>query len=280
MGIVNATPDSFSDGGRYPTVQARVQLAARLLADGARVIDVGGQSGITGVPEVEAAEEIDRVLPVVEGVRALDQDVLISVDTYKPPVAEAAIGAGASIINDVSGLLYPDVAGICADAGAALVIMHNRSKPKVRLTDPLLYDDVTADVVEFLTEKLAVAASHGLDAEQVIFDPGIDFAKTPAQSITVLRDVQRLDELGRPVLFALSRKDFIGALTQRSPRNRLGGTLATIAHLGGRPGHIYRVHDLAESADLLTVLRALDGRDAVADDLALAVELRREPTPG
>jgi dihydropteroate synthase len=279
MGIVNATPDSFSDGGRYPTVDARVQLAATLMADGARVIDVGGQSGITGVPEVEAAEEIDRVLPVVEGVRALDPDVLISVDADSPPVAEAAIRAGASIVNDVSGLLHPDVAGICADAGAALVIMHNRSKPKVRLTDPLLYDDVTADVVGFLTDKLAVAEAHGMDAEHVIFDPGIDFAKTPAQSITVLRDAERLDELGRPVLFALSRKDFIGALTQRSPRKRLGGTLATIAHLGGRPGHIYRVHDLAESADLLTVLRALDGRDAVADDLTLAVELRREPTP-
>lgn len=280
MGIVNATPDSFSDGGRYPTVEARVQLAASLMADGAAVIDVGGQSGITGVPEIEAAEEIDRVLPVVEGVRALDPDVLISVDTYKPLVAEAAIRAGASIINDVSGLLYPDVAGICADTGAALVIMHNRSKPKVRLTDPLLYDDVTADVVGFLTEKLGVAEAHGMDAEHVIFDPGIDFAKTPAQSITVLRDVARLDELGRPVLFALSRKDFIGALTQRTPRKRMGGTLATIAYLGGRPGHIYRVHDLAESADLLTVLRVLDGRDSVADDLQLAVELRREPSGG
>lgn len=279
MGIVNATPDSFSDGGRYPTVEARVALAASLIANGANVIDIGGQSGITGVPEVEAAEEIDRVLPVVEGVRALDPDVVISVDTYKPPVAAATIAAGASIINDVSGLLYPDVAGICADTGAALVIMHNRSKPKVRLTDPLLYDDVTDDVVGFLTEKMTVAESAGLAGERIVVDPGIDFAKTPAQSITVLRKVERVEALGRPVLFALSRKDFIGALTERSPRQRLAGTLATVAHLGGRPGHWYRVHDVAETADFLTVLRALDGRDAVADDLELAVELRREPTP-
>lgn len=280
MGIVNATPDSFSDGGRYPTVKARAGLAFDLIAEGAGIIDVGGQSGITGVPEVEAAEEIDRVLPVIEAIRAVDAEVLISVDTYKPPVAAAAIAAGASIINDVSGLLYPDLAGICADSGAALVIMHNRSKPKVRVTDPHLYDDVTTDVVEFLTEKLAVAENLGMTADHVIFDPGIDFAKTPAQSIKVLRDVGRIDAMGRPVLFALSRKDFIGALTQRSPRQRLGGTLATIAHLGGRPGHIYRVHDLAEASDLLTVLEVLDGRVDVADDLELAVELRREPTPG
>ena len=280
MGIVNATPDSFSDGGRYPTTGARVSLATDQINAGAGVIDVGGQSGITGVPEITAAEEIDRVLPVIEGIRDVDPDVLISVDTYKPEVAAASIAAGASIINDVSGLLYPEVAGICADAGAALVIMHNRSKPKVRLTDPMLYDDVTADVVEFLGSKLQVAVDHGLPAERVIFDPGIDFAKTPAQSITVLRDVARIDQLGRPVLFALSRKDFIGALTNRSPRQRLAGTLATIAHLGARAGHIYRVHDLAEAADFLTVLTALDGRRTVPDDLELAVALRREPTPG
>lgn len=279
MGIVNATPDSFSDGGRYPTVDARVALAESLIGDGAAIIDVGGQSGITGVPEVEAAEEIDRVLPVVEAIHGASPDVLISVDTYKPAVAHAAIAAGAAIINDVSGLLYPDVAGICADSGAALVIMHNRSKPKVRLTDPLLYDDVTHDVLTFLTEKLAVAESFGMSQDAVIFDPGIDFAKTPAQSIEVLQNVDQLDALGRPVLFALSRKDFIGALTQRTPRQRLAGTLATIGHLRGRPGHMYRVHDLAEAADFLAVLRALDGRDDVDANLTLAVELRREPTP-
>ncbi len=179
-------------------------------------------------------------------------------------MVEAALGAGASIVNDVSGLLYPEVAGICADQGAALVVMHNRSKPKERLTDPHRYDDVTADVVAMLTEMLATATSQGLSAEQLIVDPGIDFAKTPAQSITVLREVAVIEALGRPVLFALSRKDFIGALTRQPPRQRGAGTLATIAHLGARPGHLYRVHDLGEAAAFLTVLDALSGRTAVA----------------
>jgi dihydropteroate synthase len=279
MGIVNATPDSFSDGGRYPTVDARVSLAAELLAAGADVIDVGGQSGITGVPEVDPHEEIDRVLPVIEGIRAIDPTVLISVDTYKPPVAIAALEAGASVINDVSGLLEVDLAGICADAGAGLVIMHNRSKPKVRLTDPHLYEDVTADVVSFVADKIAIAEAHGLPTRRLIVDPGIDFAKTPAQSVTVLREIAALEALGRPVLFALSRKDFIGALTHQPPRERLAGTLATIAHLAGRAGHIYRVHDLAEAAAFLTVLDALSGRADVPDDLDLPVALRREPSP-
>ncbi len=259
MGIVNATPDSFSEGGRYPTTESRVALALELIAAGAGIVDVGGQSGITGVPEIEASEEVDRVLPVIEAIRAADPDVLISVDTYKPLVVEATVAAGASIINDVSGLLYPDVAGICADSGAALVIMHNRSKPKVRLTDPLLYADVTEDVIEFLGDKLEVATDAGLPVERIIFDPGIDFAKTPAQTIKVLRDVERIDALGRPVLFALSRKDFIGALNERPPRQRRGGTLATIAYLGAKPGHIYRVHDVVETRQVLDMVSVISG---------------------
>ena len=278
MGIVNATPDSFSDAGLYPTTDSRVALADELVASGADVIDVGGQSGITGVPEVDAAEEVDRVVPVIEGIRARHPDVLISVDTYKPPVATAAIAAGASIINDVSGLLYPDVADICASTGAALVIMHNRSKPKVRLTDPLLYDDVTADVVGFLAEKLAVARERGMQPEAVIFDPGVDFAKTPFQTITLLREIDRVEALGRPLLFALSRKDFIGALTDRAPRDRLAGTLAAMAHLGSRPGHLYRMHDIADAVDYLKVQAALEGRVPVAPDLELSVSLRRQPS--
>lgn len=276
MGIVNATPDSFSDGGEYPDVESRVARAVTLVEQGATIIDVGGQSGITGVPEVEADEEISRVVPVLEGIRAVLPDVLISVDTYKPPVVAAALAAGAAIINDVSGLRYPDVAALCADAGAGLVLMHNRSKPKERLTDPLLYDNVTTDVVTMLEAEMAEAEAAGVARESILLDPGPDFSKTPHQTITVLRDIDRVRALGRPLLLALSRKDFVGAITQRRPKERLAGTLAAIGHLAGQPGCVFRVHDVAEVADYLQVAAVLAGHVDVPFDLELPPELRRE----
>ncbi|HEY8546409.1 MAG TPA: dihydropteroate synthase [Acidimicrobiales bacterium] len=279
MGIVNATPDSFSDAGEYPDVEARVARAVELVAQGATIIDVGGQSGITGVPEVEASEEIDRVLPVVEGIRAALPDVLISVDTYKPPVVEAVLAAGASIVNDVSALLHPEVADLCAAAGAGLVLMHNRSKPKERLTDPLLYDDVTADVVGLLGELVDEAVARGVPREAIVLDPGPDFSKTPHQTVTVLREIERVRALGRPLLLALSRKDFIGAITRRPPRERLAGTLAAVGHLAAQPGYVFRVHDVAEVADYLAVADVLAGRADVDPDLELPPHLRRQAAP-
>lgn len=278
MGIVNATPDSFSDGGEYPDVESRVARAVALVEQGATIIDVGGQSGITGVPEVEAGEEIDRVVPVLEGIRAALPDVLISVDTYKPPVVAAALAAGAAIINDVSGLRYPEVATLCAEAGAGLVLMHNRSKPKERLTDPLLYDNVTTDVVTMLEAEMAEAEAAGVAREAILLDPGPDFSKTPYQTITVLREIDRVRALGRPLLLALSRKDFVGAITQRRPKERLAGTLAAVGHLAAQPGYVFRVHDVAEVADYLAVAAVLAGQADVPVDLELPPELRREPT--
>jgi dihydropteroate synthase len=276
MGIVNATPDSFSDGGELPDVGSRVVRALELVDQGAAIVDVGGQSGITGVPEVPADEEISRVVPVVEGIRAARPGVLISVDTYKPPVVEAVLAAGAAIVNDVSGLRHPEVADLCARAGAGLIVMHNRSKPKERLTDPLLYRDVTGDVVYFLTEKLAEAEGRGVPREAVIVDPGPDFAKTPHQTVEVLRALDRLQELGRPTLLALSRKDFIGAITQRRPRQRLAGTLAAVGRLAG-PGTILRVHDVDAVADYLAVAAVLSGQVDLPPETELAPDLRREP---
>jgi dihydropteroate synthase len=277
MGIVNATPDSFSDAGDYPDTAARVARAVELLAEGARIIDVGGQSGITGVPEVAADEEIARVVPVVEGIVAAAPDALVSVDTYKPPVVQAVLEAGAAIVNDVSGLLYPEVAGLCATAGAGLVVMHNRSKPKQRLTDPLLYDDVTGDVVDVLAARLAEVEAAGVPRASVLLDPGPDFSKTPHQTVTVLREIDRVRALGRPLLLALSRKDFLGAITGRPPKQRLAGTLAAIGHLAGQPGYVLRVHDVEAVADYLAVASVLAGRAELAADAELPVELRREP---
>ena len=275
MGIVNATPDSFSDAGLHPTLESRLALAVELVAAGARVIDVGGESGVTNRPVVAAAEEIERVVPLVERVAALP-DVLVSVDTYKPAVAEAAIAAGAVIVNDVSGLRDPELADVCAATGAALVVMHTRAAPKQRLQDPGRYDDVLADVIAFIGERLELARSRGVDERQLIVDPGPDFAKTPAQTIELLRGARALHEFGRPLLLAVSRKDFVGALTGRPPRERGAGTLAALAHGMDLGAQIFRVHDVAAAADFITVLAALRGEEAIPPALALPDELRWE----
>jgi len=278
MGIVNASPDSFSDGGVHPTLEARVALAAELLGAGADVIDIGGESGRTNLPPVEVDEEIRRVVPLIERV-AGELGGLVSVDTYKPAVAAAAIAAGAAIVNDVSGLRDPRLAEVCAESGAALVVMHTRAAPKQRLQDPGLYDDVLADVLGFLAERIAVARAHGISDDALIVDPGPDFAKTPAQTIALLRGTARLHELGRPVLMALSRKDFIGALTGRAPRERDAGTLAALAHCLDAGAQIFRVHDVAAAADFIAVRRALHGESELPATAALPEELRAQ-TPG
>jgi dihydropteroate synthase len=277
MGIVNASPDSFSDGGRHAGRDAQLRLARELLDAGADIVDVGGESASTGRPPVEPDVEIERVAPLVRAI-AGELGALVSVDTYKPAVARAAIAAGAKIVNDVSGLRDPALAEVCAQTGAALVVMHTRAAPRERLQDPDFYDDVTADVIAFLGERIALAESLGVASEQLIVDPGPDFAKTPAQTIRLLVELERLHELGRPLLMAISRKDFIGALTGRPPRERLPGTLAALAHGVAHGAHIFRVHDVAAAADYLAVRAALYGAVAASRDLALAEEMRHEPS--
>jgi dihydropteroate synthase len=273
MGIVNASPDSFSDGGLHAGRDAQLQHAERLLAEGAQILDVGGESASTGRPPVAVQEEIERVVPLVERI-AGELGALVSVDTYKPEVARAAVAAGACIVNDVSGLRDPSLAGVCAETGAALVLMHTAAAPRERRQDPDLYDDVAGEVLAFLHERLELALAQGMDREQLIVDPGPDFAKTPAQTIALLACAERLGELERPVLMAISRKDFIGALTGRAPRERLAGTLAALAHGIDRGAHIFRVHDVAAAADFLGVLAALRGEDTPPQDLRLGEEIR------
>ncbi len=276
MGVVNASPDSFSDAVRRTSLDEQVRRAADLLEAGADLIDVGGESAITGREPVAPEEEIARVVPLVERV-AGELGALVSVDTYKPEVAEAAVAAGAAMVNDVSGLRDPRLADICANSGAALVVMHTRAVPKQRLQDPAYYEDVAADVSSFLHERMQVALDRGVAAEQIVLDPGPDFAKTPAQTIAVLRSLDRVVALGRPVLLALSRKDFVGALTRRRPRQRDAGTLAAFAAGLDAGGAILRVHDVAATQDFLTVRAALAGQLDVPADLVLDESLRREP---
>jgi dihydropteroate synthase len=275
MGVVNASPDSFSDGGVHADLGARVELARRLLGDGADIIDIGGESATTGRPPVAAQEELELVVPLIEAV-AGGLGALVSVDTYKPQVAAAAIAAGARIVNDVSGLRDPELADVCAATGAALVVMHTRAAPRERQQDPDLYEDLVGEVLAFLQERVALAVRAGCRPEQLIVDPGPDFTKTPAQTVALLRELPRMHELGLPLLLAISRKDFIGALTGRPPRERLAGTLAALDHGVASGAHIVRLHDIREAADFLTVRAALAGELEVAPQLALQDRLRHQ----
>jgi dihydropteroate synthase len=272
MGIVNASPESFSDGGRYATLHDQVLRALELVEQGAHLIDVGGESGVTGIPAVAAEEQARRVVPLVERLAA--EGVLVSVDTWKPAVARAALAAGAVLINDVSGLGDPELADACAEARAGLVVMHTRAEPKVKEFPD--YDDVVADVVEFVRERVAVARERGVEEERIVVDPGPDFSKTPAQTVEALRGLDKLAELERPILLAVSRKDFVGALTERPPREREAGTLAAVGAGVDAGAAIVRVHDVAATVDYLTVRAALAGERAVAPDLRLPDELRRQ----
>jgi dihydropteroate synthase len=271
MGIVNATPDSFSDPQGDKTLDALVARAHGLAEEGAAIVDVGGESGRTDRPVVPVEEEQARVVGLIERLAA--DGLRVSVDTWRAPVARAALAAGASMVNDVSGLSDVGVADACAEAGAQLVITHTRVPPKVKGFPD--YGDVVADVVELLSERAALAVEHGVGDERLIFDPGIDIGKTPAESIEVLRRLPEVAELGRPLLVAVSRKDFVGALTGRGPAARDAGTLAALGIAADAGARILRVHDVAGARDYLAVRSALS--NGAARDLQLDPALRREP---
>jgi dihydropteroate synthase len=273
MGIVNASPESFSGGGEV----GGVEQALALRDAGADLIDVGGESGVTDRPAVSVEEETARVVPLVERLAALG--VNVSVDTWKAPVARAALEAGAAMINDISGLSDRGVAEACAASGAALVLMHTRVPPKAKGFPG--YDDVRADVLAFLGDRMRAALDAGVGEEQIVLDPGPDFAKTPAESVEALRGVGELREaLGRPVLLAVSRKDFVGAISGRAPRERLPGTLAAVGEGVDAGAAIVRVHDVAAVSDFLAVRAALRGEREVPPGLRLDPALRREPVRG
>jgi dihydropteroate synthase len=270
MGIVNASPDSFSDPGRRP-LDDLVELALSRARAGAELVDVGGESGRTDREPVSEDEEIARVAPLTERLAA--EGIAVSVDTWRAPVARAALAAGAVMINDVSGLSDPGVADACAESGAALVLTHTRVPPKQKGFPD--YDDVVDDVAELLAELAAEARARGVHDEQLVLDPGIDLAKTPAESVEVIRRLPELARLCRPLLLAVSRKDFVGALTERPPAARLAGTLAAVGAAAEGGAAILRVHDVAEASDFLRVQAAL--KDAEGHVPHLAEELRREP---
>jgi len=272
MGIVNATPDSFSDRQGRKDPHDLVRRALALVEDGAQVIDVGGESGRTDRPAVSEREETARILPVVSALAGAG--VAVSVDTWRAGPARAALDAGAAMVNDVSGLSDPELAVLCARAGASLVITHTRGAPKTKAFPR--YADVMADIAALLSERARQARAAGVASDGLLLDPGIDLAKTPAESVEVLRRLPELYELGCPLLLAVSRKDFVGALTGRGPAQRGAGTLAALEPALDAPGAVLRVHDVAGAADFIRVRRALrdDGETSVG---VLDEELRREP---
>jgi dihydropteroate synthase len=272
MGIVNATPDSFSDRQGDKEVAELAELALAQVAAGAALVDVGGESGRTDTEAVTVDKELARVVPIVG--RVADAGVTVSVDTWRAPVARAAVDSGAAMINDVSGLSDPEIANVCAAAGAALVITHTRLAPKTKGFPS--YADVMEDVVALLSERAGEARRRGVADEQLVFDPGIDLAKTPAESVEVMRRLAELRALGRPLLVGVSRKDFVGALTGRSPAGRSPGTLAALGAAVDGGAAILRVHDVADARDYLAVRAALSGEAAVEPELRLDPALRRE----
>jgi dihydropteroate synthase len=267
MGIVNANPDSFSDAVRLDTLEAQVAHALALVADGAAIIDVGGESGVT-YTDVSAEEvEAQRIVPLVRALVA--EGVLVSVDTWKAAVAERVLEAGAHLINDTSGLADACIADLCAATGAGLVVMHTRAAPK-EVGFPDYRGEVRGDVRRFLAERCALAIEHGVGEDRLVVDPGPDFAKSPAESVEVLADLRSLTELGHPILAAISRKYFVGAITGREPQERLAGTLAALGETADAGAAIVRVHDVREAADFLAVRAVLRGERSMpafdADD--------------
>lgn len=261
LGIVNVTPDSFSDGGAFLAPDAAIAHAERLVAEGADVLDVGGESTRPqGAAPVSVDEELRRVMPVIEGIRSRLPAVPVSVDTVKATVAEAALDAGAEIVNDVSGLrLDPRMAELCAARGAAVIIMHSRGGVSDMATFAhAVYADVVSDVLEELGAQLRVAEQAGVAADRIAVDPGIGFAKRSEQSLAVLAALPRLAAMGHPVVVGVSRKRFIGEITgERAPHERVHGTTGANVVALTRGARVFRVHDVRAAREALDVAWAV-----------------------
>jgi dihydropteroate synthase len=256
MGVVNVTPDSFSDGGLFLDAEAAIAHGRELAGQGAEILDVGGESTRPGAEEVSAEEELARVVPVVRG---LADTATVSIDTSKLSVAEAALQAGASIVNDVTALRHdPEIGGLCAEREAGLILMHMQGDPRTMQADPT-YDDVVDDVKAFLAERLRVAVDAGVQEERVWLDPGIGFGKTLEHNLELLRRLGELRELGRPLVVGASRKSFIGKVDGSSVEDRVGGSIASAVLAAAEEADVLRVHDVVETRQALTVADAVLG---------------------
>ena len=260
MGVVNVTPDSFSDGGLWLDPEAAVAHGLELLGQGAEILDVGGESTRPGAEPVEEAEELRRVEPVVSGLHSRAPAAVISIDTMKASVAEAAIAAGASYVNDVTALLGdPRMAGVVARAGCGVCLMHMAGTPQTMQDDPA-YDDVVGDVVSFLARRAEAAVAAGIAREQIQLDPGIGFGKSLEHNLELLRRLDEIAAIGFPVVVGVSRKRFLGAITGREePAERVAASVAAALLAWERGASVLRVHDVAATVDALRVATATLG---------------------
>ena len=255
MGVLNVTPDSFSDGGLFLDPEEAVRHARRMVAEGATIIDVGGESTRPGADPVDVADEIDRVLPVIRAITA-ELDLPVSVDTSKPEVMEAALAAGASMINDVLALREPGALDVLVGSGAAVCLMHMQGRPRTMQADPR-YDDVVRDVHQFLSERVRACETAGIDRSRLVIDPGFGFGKTLEHNLALLAALDEFTRDGLPVLAGLSRKSMIGQLTGRPASQRLAGSVALAAIAASHGASIVRAHDVAATVDAVRIAAAL-----------------------
>jgi len=259
MGILNVTPDSFSDGGRYGQRDAALRHAEAMLQAGATLIDVGGESTRPGARAVSPVEELERVAPIVEAIAA-ELDVIISVDTSTPAVIRETARLGAGLINDVRSLQRDGAVDAAADSGLPVCLMHMRGEPSTMQQSPQ-YPDVVAEVREFLLERLAACTAAGIGAERVILDPGFGFAKTLEHNLSLFKHLQALHALGRPLLVGVSRKSMIGKVLGHEVGERLYGSLALAALALSKGAHILRVHDVAQTVDVVRMIAAVEAAE-------------------
>jgi dihydropteroate synthase len=259
MGVVNVTPDSFSDGGRFFDPSRALDHARRLAAEGADIVDVGGESTRPRAAPVSEQEELDRVLPIVECL--VDDGAIVSIDTMKPAVMRAAIDAGAAMVNDVRALREPGAVEAVVTHDVAVCLMHMQGEPRT-MQDAPAYDDVVRDVGDFLLARAQACEAAGIARERIVIDPGFGFGKTAAHNLELLRRLREIAGLGYPVLVGLSRKATIGHLTGREVGDRMAGSIAAALAAVHRGASIVRVHDVRETADALRVWRAIDDEEA------------------
>jgi len=257
MGVLNVTPDSFSDGGLFASAAAAIERAQALCDEGAHIIDIGGESSRPGAPRISAAQQINRILPVFEAIKGRLPCVL-SVDTTRAEVARTALENGATIVNDISaGLDDPALLSLAGKRNTPLILMHMCGQPADMQRDPH-YEDVTAEVSRFLAQRLSAAVAAGVAAENVMLDPGIGFGKTTEHNLQLLRDLPRLRELGRPLVVGTSRKRFIGAITgDAEPSQRIMGTAASVAWCVANGTDVVRVHDVGAMAKVVRMIEAI-----------------------